>query len=188
MNPRADRNRILPAAAVLIAIVSMTAWSRSHAPTSVPVPEDRLATPAIPAPDDRLEAPVPVAPAPVSSPASQTARPVRATRSPTAPANPHPVQTGMTIAIDPETGALGPPSAQQWAELKAGIAQVARNTPDNFLEIRRADGAIGLDLRGQLQEYAVVRIGPDGKPLFGCLRPGDAPTVADSAGAALEVQ
>jgi hypothetical protein len=186
MNQRADRNRILPAAAVLIATVAVTAWSSSHAPAPAAVPRDPLTAPPTPAPDDRLEAPA--APAPEASSASGVARSVRAT-TPPAPDHPAPARSGMTIAIDPETGVLGPPSPQQWAELRAGIAQVARNTPDGFLEMRRADGAVGLDLRGRLQEFAVVRIGPDGKPVFGCLRPGeDSPMVADSAGAALEMQ
>ena len=90
----------------------------------------------------------------------------------------------MVIAIDPETGALGPPTDSQWAELRSAVS-LARSRAA-IIEMRRPDGAVGIDVGNWLQEFAVVRTGPDGKPIFGCLRPGEASS--DSAAAPLEIQ
>jgi hypothetical protein len=76
---------------------------------------------------------------------------------------------GMVVARDPETGELGPPTPEQMQEITKHRAEVMRNTPEGFTEIRRADGAVGLVLNGKLQSYSVVRMGPDGKPMTECV-------------------
>jgi hypothetical protein len=35
--------------------------------------------------------------------------------------------------------------------------------------MRHADGSVSVDLQGRFQEFAVARMGPDGKPLYRCL-------------------
>lgn len=165
MNLRASRNRILPVVIVLIALAaSGTSRPRS---SSAPVAVSK------PAAD-----PVFVTPPPEEAPSKV------AGASATEPPTPKPAEAGMVIAIDPETGALGPPTDSQWAELRSA-ASLARSRAA-LVEIRRPDGAVGIDVGNWLQEFAVVRTGPDGRPIFGCLRPGEASS--DSAAAPLEIQ
>ncbi len=91
-------------------------------------------------------------------------------------------RAGMMVAIDPRTGALVKPSPEQIRAATSGAAEVLRRTPEGLVEIRRSDGAVGLDLQGRFRDYAVVQVGPDGKPVFGCLHAGGslAPTPRDS--------
>src|SRR5262245_24507619 len=90
---------------------------------------------------------------------------------------------GMVIGIDPETGALGPPSAEQMREIQAHRATTMRATPDGFIEIHRPDGAVGLMLGDRGQSYSVVRITPEGRRMFGCVE-----ARSDSAAAAAPLQ
>ena len=80
-----------------------------------------------------------------------------------------PASAGMIVAIDPRTGALVRPTPEQIRAATAGPVEVLRRIPEGLVEILRSDGAVGLDLQGRFRDYAVVRIGPDGKPVFGCL-------------------
>ena len=176
MNLRASRHRILPVVIVLIALAaSGTSRPRSSsAPMAVPKP----------AADPVLVTPPPAeAPSEVAGASLGGSTPVASIPQPAQP-TPKPAEAGMVIAIDPETGALGPPTDSQWAELRSA-ASLARSRAA-LVEIRRPDGAVGIDVGNWLQEFAVVRTGPDGKPIFGCLRPGEASS--DSAAAPLEIQ
>ena len=40
---------------------------------------------------------------------------------------------------------------------------------DGLLQVRHPDGSVSVDLRGRFQEFAVVRIGADGKPVLRCV-------------------
>jgi len=75
---------------------------------------------------------------------------------------------GMVVARDPETGAFGPPTPEQWQELTAGTSTRAASATVGPVEIRGTDGSFGLDLRGAPQDYATVRVGSDGRLRFGC--------------------
>lgn len=92
-----------------------------------------------------------------------------ATVAPTAVA-PH--EAGMVVGIDPETGKMGPPTAEQRAELDQIAASqnalLSRSTA-GLTEEHRADGTVHVNLQGRFQEYATVRIGPDGTKTFGCV-------------------
>jgi len=85
---------------------------------------------------------------------------------------------GMVVARDPETGELGLPSPEQMRAIGRRHAEITRNTPEGFTEIRRADGSVGVLLNGKIQSYSIARVGPDGKPTTQCL-------TADSDSAAL---
>jgi len=78
---------------------------------------------------------------------------------------------GMVVARDPETGELGMPSPEQMRVIQEHerLAESLRSTPDGFIEIHRADGAVGIEMKGRLQSYSVVQVGPDGKPAFRCV-------------------
>lgn len=82
---------------------------------------------------------------------------------------------GMIVAIDPETGMLGLPTAEQSAAL-ARTATLSRAEEEmlsrssvGLREFRLADGTVGLDLGGRFQEFSVARIGADGRVTFDCL-------------------
>jgi hypothetical protein len=77
--------------------------------------------------------------------------------------------SGMVVARDPETGELGPPTPEQMREIAGHRAEIMRNTPEGFTEIRRPDGSVGLVLNGKLQSYSVAHIGSDGKPTTQCV-------------------
>jgi len=87
---------------------------------------------------------------------------------------------GMVVARDPETGELGLPSPEQMRAIGRHQAEIMRNTPEGFTEIRKADGSVGVLLNGKIQSYSIARVGPDGKPTTQCL-------TADSDSAALAV-
>lgn len=82
---------------------------------------------------------------------------------------------GMIVAIDPETGMLGLPTAEQSAALSRA-ATLSRAEEEmlsrsfvGLREFRLADGTVGLDLGGRFQEFSVARIGADGRVTFDCL-------------------
>jgi len=89
-----------------------------------------------------------------------------------------PMQSGMVVAIDPETGILGMPTPEQMRRLfPLGVAAIGQT--DAGLPILRGPGnAVGLDLQGRFQEYYVVRIGPDGRKVALCV---DDPTTIRKA-------
>ena len=121
------------------------------APASAPVTVAATPVPAVPAP----VAPAParravVAPAPAAKP---TAMP--------------PGSAGMVVAIDPETGELGMPSAEQMAAL--GLSEdeiVSRDVAGTV--VRKADGSLMLDLQGRGQDFAVVHRDASGRLVIGC--------------------
>jgi hypothetical protein len=80
-----------------------------------------------------------------------------------------PGASGMVIAIDPESGTLGMPSANQMQELRAQMAlDETSHSMEGVTTTRMPDGAVRLNLNGTFGEYATVSIGPDGKKVFGC--------------------
>jgi hypothetical protein len=83
-----------------------------------------------------------------------------------------PAQAGMIVGVDPETGVLGPATAAQIAELSDLSAQersmLSRST-EGLVEVRHPNGSVTLDLQGRFREFAVARIGSDGRPVLQCL-------------------
>jgi hypothetical protein len=72
----------------------------------------------------------------------------------------------MVVEQD-ESGALVPATTRSLPGSAAVEALRAR--PAAPIEIRRADGTVGREYPGGLLEYAVVRLGPDGKYVHTCL-------------------
>jgi hypothetical protein len=90
---------------------------------------------------------------------------------------------GMVVAIDPETGQLGMPSASQVEELQSQIVpsdDINRST-EGLQEVHHADGSVSIDVKGRFQEFATVRVLPNGTKVFGC---ADGPKAASSIPAA----
>jgi hypothetical protein len=85
---------------------------------------------------------------------------------------------GMVVAIDPETGALVVPTAEQMRALVAAgparpLTAAERTglmrTSEGLTEVRMSDGSVKLDLQGRFMEYSVLQLDPMGCPHFLCV-------------------
>jgi hypothetical protein len=99
--------------------------------------------------------PAPKAVKPVAKPA---AKPLAGNNSTT---------NGMVIAIDPESGTLGMPSATQMQQLRAQMS-LDETSRTGAVETVMPDGSLRLDLNGSFADYATIQIAPNGQKIFGC--------------------
>ncbi len=165
---------------LIVACGSAAAWrnnglvdARDHSPTGEPRSKASRTTLNATVPAIESAAATPTA---VATPAAGSTAPSPPEAARETHAEPD-VSPGMIVAIDPETGALGPPSVEQLRELFPPGTSVAQ-TPDGFVVTHRPDGSVSIDVGWQLHEYAFVRIGPDGKRVQGCApAPLDARTI-----------
>lgn len=103
--------------------------------------------------------------------ARAAAPPATAKAAPATPAGPvrlAPAFGGLIVGIDPETGVLGPATAQQRLALLGPEAAMLSRSTDGLVEFRLPDGGVGIDLAGRFQELSYVRVGADGRYVFGC--------------------
>lgn len=128
-----------------------------------PPPSTSAVAPA-PSPVPVAVTPAPVRPAPVVARATVAPAPAPAPAKAQAPSA---GMAGMVVAIDPESGELGMPSAEQLAELHLSEADIVSRDQAGVV-VRNADGSLTLDLQGRGQDYAVVRKTADGKLIVGC--------------------
>lgn len=77
---------------------------------------------------------------------------------------PAPVPAGAVIAIDPETGRLGMPTAAQMLELSAAERTGLLRTADGLVPVRLPDGSIMVDLQGRFQTFTILRLDALGRP------------------------
>jgi hypothetical protein len=104
-------------------------------------------------------------------------RPRHAATAPARVATPPAVQplaapvgsAGMMIAIDPQTGALVPPSAAQVLRLTSVERTGLSRSSEGLTEVRLADGTVMVDLQGRFMEYSVLRLDLQGRPHFSCM-------------------
>jgi len=75
----------------------------------------------------------------------------------------------MVVGVDPETGRLGPPTPEQRAALGAAEQNALSRSSGGLVEEHHPDGSVSIDLQGRFQEFAVVHMGSDGKPVVECL-------------------
>lgn len=99
--------------------------------------------------------------------AVHAAKPVAppAAAAPTTPAG----AAGMVVAIDPATGALVTPTAEQVRTLTAAERTGLMRTSEGLTEVRLPDGGVMLDLQGRFMEYSFVSLDPSGCPHFLCV-------------------
>lgn len=95
------------------------------------------------------------------------ARRAAAARAALAPAIP-PATAGFRVTRD-ESGQLVPATGSP--AVAPGVATESHGERV-FPEIHRPDGAVGLDLQGGLQDYVMVRRGPDGRYVVRCMPGG----------------
>lgn len=107
------------------------------------------------------------------APASADARPIGAgagsDQGSRSRAAERPAVGGMVIGIDPETGKLGMPTREQLKELSDLEQQRLNHSSAGLVEVHHPDGSVSVDLQGRFQEFATVRIGPDGELIFQCV-------------------
>jgi len=84
-------------------------------------------------------------------------------------AAPRPAQAGLIVAWNPETHTYGMPDAAQLSTLSAAEKNALSRSFEGLVQVRHPDGSVSVDLQGRFQEFAVVRVGPDGKPVYRCL-------------------
>jgi len=93
------------------------------------------------------------------------ARPAaHATRLASMPAAPH-----MTISIEPETGALVPYVAASPLRLSAAEQTGLLRSAEGLRQVRLPNGTVMMGLQGRFMEFAVARVGPDGRMRLGCV-------------------
>ena len=94
--------------------------------------------------------------------------PAAATPAPTGTAPNAPAQPGMRAYIDPETGVVGspgplPPLTAEEAKLLQPEVQ------EEPVETVLPDGSVVLDLKGRGQEYFIMQLDANGKPVVRCV-------------------
>lgn len=85
-----------------------------------------------------------------------------------------PGMAGMIVALDPETGAIGLPTARQAEALMRSEENMLSRSTEGLQAQYLPDGTVMLDLQGRFQEFSVARIGADGRVTFECLSSADA--------------
>ena len=99
-----------------------------------------------------------------------TATPAKPVTSPAvAPPTTTAGAAGMMIAIDPETGALVPPSAAQMLRLTSAERTGLLRSSEGLTEVRLPNGTVMVDLQGRFMEYSVLRLNLQGRPRLGCV-------------------
>jgi hypothetical protein len=78
-----------------------------------------------------------------------------------------PGSAGMITGLDPGTGRPGKPTASQRAAMR--MPDLDRSS-EGLRESRRPDGTRVIELEGRFQEYAIVRILPDGRREQSCVQ------------------
>jgi len=79
---------------------------------------------------------------------------------------------GIVIGIDPESGQPGALAPEQAARLAATRAAATSHAPP----VHHADGRVSMYVGNWMREFSVVRLGPGGRPVFGCVDGRDAAT------------
>jgi hypothetical protein len=80
-----------------------------------------------------------------------------------------PARAGLVIAWDPESHTYTMPTPDRSLPLTAAERNAISRSFAGLVQVRHPDGSVSVDLLGRFQEFAVVRMGPDGKPLYRCL-------------------
>jgi hypothetical protein len=114
------------------------------------------------------------APAQAARSARRTVKrgPVSAARTkPVTPAvapttTPRPPTPGMVVSIEPETGRLVMPTAEEMSLLSLAERTGLLRTSAGLDEVRLPDGTVMVDLQGRFMEFTVVRLDREGRLHF----------------------
>ncbi len=89
-----------------------------------------------------------------------------------------PGSAGMVVALDPETGTFGLPSAEQAKALEQQMKASLNQTDAGLLFVNHPDGSTSVDLQGRFQSMSVAQIGPDGRARTTCVETQEAARAA----------
>lgn len=91
------------------------------------------------------------------------------THAPSAKLAYQPAQAGLVVAWDPESHTFTMPEPIRRLPLSAAEQNALSRSFVGLQEMRHHDGSVSVDLQGRFQEFAVVHLGADGKPVYRCL-------------------
>jgi hypothetical protein len=151
-----------------VVILAATLSSNARSGSSTKAADDEIAA--------RIASPQePESEKPALEPARGESRQMTPAPAKLAPFSMDPVGTaGMVVGIDPETGKLGMPSREFRDALRESQGDPAVSRSMEGLEvIHRPDGSKMIDLKDRFQDYAVVRITPDGRKEQDCVQGPD---------------
>ena len=80
-----------------------------------------------------------------------------------------PARAGLVIAWDPESRTFTMPAPDRSVVLSAAERNAISRSFAGLTQIHHPDGSVSVDLQGRFQEFNVVHMGLDGKPVFHCL-------------------
>lgn len=104
-----------------------------------------------------------------TSPRAGSARAATPAPAPSAGA-PMPGASRMILVVDPETRTLGlPPAALDRALTAEEMQDLARAEAAGLVTVQNADGSETLNHEGRFADHSIVRVGPDGKPVYSCV-------------------
>jgi hypothetical protein len=124
----------------------------------------------VPAPDTRASARLATATAGSRPhPVPRNAEPEHA-----APTTANASAMAMRVALDPVTRQIVTPEHTGLPLTIQEMQDIARQEAEGLVTIRNADGSETLNHEGRFADFNVIRVGPDGKPVFMCVhgRPG----------------
>jgi hypothetical protein len=155
----------LLASGALLAVAAI-AWSMS--PRTATTEVAKSPEPAVSEAPVAHAAPSVLASVPATKPVSRrnvsrsASRKVEASRAPDVA----PGEAGMRAYLDPETGMIGPPNAEQRRSIPSPTSTI------DFSKIpvqRMPDGSIMVENPGLTEEYVIMTIGADGKRRMTCV-------------------
>jgi hypothetical protein len=77
-------------------------------------------------------------------------------------------RAAVRIARDPETGEIIAPEHSAEALTIEQVQTAVRKEAEGMVTIRNADGSETLNHEGRFADYTVIRMGPNGRPVFMC--------------------
>ena len=104
------------------------------------------------------------------------------------PTNQAPGTAGMVVAIDPETGTVGMPSAEQMKAFDEQMKTSLNQSEVGLEFINHPDGSTSVDLQGRYQSVSIAQIGPDGRAQTTCVSTPEAARAALTAPIGPEVK
>jgi hypothetical protein len=72
--------------------------------------------------------------------------------------------------IDPQTGRLKEPTAEDSRELNDEMSKKHNRNPEELVVTQQADGTLMVQLGEEYMDVMVVKIGQDGKPVMDCVK------------------
>ncbi len=101
-----------------------------------------------------------------ASPRPSSRKPARAAHPPAATAR---GRAGMVVGIDPASGELGPPTAEQLQTIRAQSDPTLDRSTAGLEVVTFPDGSQRVNLQGRFRAYSVLTIGADGVAHMECV-------------------